>query len=149
MGNKKDSSADNYKIVTWKSNRNNNRMKGSTQQLNTTRTTLPTESECTCKFSFRLHHDKNGFFIKPDYGNAVHSFHPFLDKKEVAYQMKLAPDSFKSSLSKLASAQYGAAHGRNLIIANEDFYLSRKYVMHLEELTCRFVLVHQSKKFLI
>lgn len=130
-----------YKKISYNSNQSNKRMSydpnNPSVKLKLTRrrdTTLPTDKNLTCPFSFTISYDEIGFYVVNGMGNNIHSHHPKINYSK-SYTPICLLNSTESQLSQdILNTGAGVSLLQNVLLLKTNKLYSReslKYIRHL------------------
>ena len=110
----------NVKQTSYHNDRARNRRENGKKKSRKAEVKRPTHSHGLCSFSFTVHCDELGLFIKSSFGNAMHSNHSQLPPASITASIRTINQESRTELEKLARSGMSAAQARNYLHNNEE-----------------------------
>ena len=120
-----------YRKSTYYQNRKNGRGPDGPKMSKRTSTIKPSLIANTCKYSFFVHFDDNGFYVINGIGNTNHNSHPILGQKEIQVPVRLLQEVDTQFISDMGN---GAASGsviRNILFVKTGRHVSKKTINYM------------------
>ena len=120
-----------YRKSSYHQNRKNGRGPDGKKMSRRTSTIKPSLIANTCKYSFFVHFDDNGFYVINGIGNTNHNSNPMLGQKETQVPVRLLQEVDTQFISDMGN---GAASGsiiRNILFVKTGRHVSKQNINYM------------------